>query len=103
MSDPKPTKLTDEQLAKAMTPLTGTGWRMGIGEDSRELVRDFAFADFVTAMQFVNRLAQAAESAGHHPDIDIRYNKVRIALVTHDAGGITQKDVDLAHVTDGLA
>jgi 4a-hydroxytetrahydrobiopterin dehydratase len=103
MSDPKPTKLTDEQLAEAMTPLTTNGWRMGIGGDSRELVRDFVFKDFVAAMQFVNRLAQAAESAGHHPDIDIRYSKVRVALVTHDAGGITQKDVHLAQITDKLA
>jgi 4a-hydroxytetrahydrobiopterin dehydratase len=103
MSESKPTKLTDDLLAEAMTSLTSTGWRLGTGGDSRELVRDFVFKDFVAAIEFVNRLAQAAETSGHHPDIDIRYNKVRIALVTHDAGGITQKDVDLAHIVDKLA
>jgi 4a-hydroxytetrahydrobiopterin dehydratase len=47
-------------------------------------------------MAFVNRVAEAAESAGHHPDIDVRYNHVRLWLVTHDAGGITAKDVEMA-------
>ena len=49
-----------------------------------------------------NQVGDAAESAGHHPDIDIRYNKVRLGLVTHDAGGITQKDFDLAVAADKL-
>ena len=60
------------------------------------LTKTFAFADFVQAMQFVNRLADAAEAAQHHPDIDIRYTKVTCTLSTHDAGGITVKDLDLA-------
>jgi len=47
-------------------------------------------------MTFVNKIAEVAESVGHHPDIDIRYNKVRLGLVTHDAGGITAKDVEMA-------
>ena len=61
-----------------------------------EIVREASFKDFVAAMQFVNRVAEDAESAGHHPDIDIRYNKVRLALVSHDAGGLTQRDFNLA-------
>jgi 4a-hydroxytetrahydrobiopterin dehydratase len=60
------------------------------------LVRDWTFPDFVTAMQFVNRVAALAESAGHHPDIDIRYSQVRLALISHDAGGITDRDADMA-------
>lgn len=60
------------------------------------LFRAFSFADFVAAMLFVNRVAEAAEAAGHHPDIDIRYNKVMLNLSTHDAGGITNKDFELA-------
>jgi len=100
MSETKPQKLTDEELAQEISSLPE--WRLGIGGESRELVRDFVFADFAAAMVFVNRLAAAAESAGHHPDIDIRYNRVRVALVTHDAGGITRKDVALAHAADGL-
>ena len=68
-----------------------------------ELVRTFLFSDFRAAIAFVNQVAEAAEGAGHHPDIDIRYNKVRLALVTHDAGGLTAKDFDLAAAANKLA
>lgn len=61
-----------------------------------KLVRDWRFKDFVAAMEFVNRIATIAEEAGHHPDIDIRYNRVRLGLVTHDAGGVTHQDASLA-------
>jgi 4a-hydroxytetrahydrobiopterin dehydratase len=71
--------------------------------ESGELTRTFTFKDFVASLAFVNRVGEAAESAGHHPDIDIRYNRVRLALVTHDAGGITAKDFDLAAIADTLA
>ncbi|HWT64900.1 MAG TPA: 4a-hydroxytetrahydrobiopterin dehydratase [Terracidiphilus sp.] len=67
------------------------------------LTRTFAFKDFVAALGFVNRVGDAAEAAGHHPDIDIRYNRVRLALVTHDAGGITARDFSLAAQADKLA
>ena len=70
--------------------------------ESGVLVRTFKFADFVAAMRFVNGVAEAAEKAGHHPDIDIRYNRVRLGLVTHDAGGLTAKDFDLAAQIDKL-
>jgi 4a-hydroxytetrahydrobiopterin dehydratase len=70
--------------------------------ESGELVRTFLFKDFRASLAFVNKVGDLAESAGHHPDIDIRYNKVRLALVTHDAGGITQKDFDLAAGADKL-
>jgi 4a-hydroxytetrahydrobiopterin dehydratase len=60
------------------------------------LRRNFAFNDFREAMSFVNAVADEAERAGHHPDIDIRYNKVNLALASHDAGGITDKDFALA-------
>jgi 4a-hydroxytetrahydrobiopterin dehydratase len=60
------------------------------------LVRDWTFPDFVAAMQFVNRVAALAEAVGHHPDIDIRYSRVRLALISHDAGGITERDADMA-------
>lgn len=68
------------------------GWQIEAGE----LVRTFHFKDFRAALHFVNQVGETAEAAGHHPDIDIRYNRVRLALVTHDAGGITAKDFDLA-------
>ena len=70
--------------------------------DSGELVRTFLFKDFRGSLKFVNEVGEVAEQAGHHPDIDIRYNKVRLALVTHDAGGITDKDFDLAAKADKL-
>ncbi len=71
-------------------------WKVEQGE----LVRTLSFNDFLQAMAFVNQVADLADKAGHHPDIDIRYNKVRLALVTHDAGGITQSDIGLAHDID---
>jgi 4a-hydroxytetrahydrobiopterin dehydratase len=74
------------------------GWSI----DAGELVNTFNFKDFRDALAFVNRVGEAAESAGHHPDIDIRYNRVRLALVTHDAGGLTEKDFDLASGVNSL-
>jgi 4a-hydroxytetrahydrobiopterin dehydratase len=64
--------------------------------ENGELVRTLQFEDFRAALRFVNRVGDLAEKAGHHPDIDIRYNRVRLGLVTHDAGGLTAKDFDLA-------
>ena len=61
-----------------------------------KLVRVWTFKDFVEAMKFVNRLAAVAEEAGHHPDIDVRYNRVVLGLISHDAGGITARDVAMA-------
>lgn len=60
------------------------------------LTKTYQFKSFMDAIAFVNRAAKAAESANHHPDIDIRYSKVTMVLSTHDSGGITQKDLDLA-------
>ncbi|WP_263360044.1 4a-hydroxytetrahydrobiopterin dehydratase [Acidicapsa ligni] len=65
--------------------------------ENGELRRGFSFLDFREAMSFVNSVAAVAEQAGHHPYIDIRYNKVRLTLVSHDAGGITEKDFSLAN------
>ena len=67
-----------------------------------ELTRTFTHKDFRDALAFVNKVGELAEQAGHHPDIDIRYNKVRLGLVTHDAGGLTAKDFDLAAAVDKL-
>lgn len=83
------------KLAKASLP----GWfRRG-----HVIRRRFEFADFVVAMKFVNAVARAAEKAQHHPDLDIRWNRVALALTTHDAGGLTAKDFALAAVADRLA
>ncbi|MGD0733069.1 MAG: 4a-hydroxytetrahydrobiopterin dehydratase [Terracidiphilus sp.] len=68
-----------------------------------ELVRTFKFETFPEAIAFVNKVAEIAEEANHHPDIDIRYNKVRLALVSHDAGGLTSNDFALAAGADRVA
>ena len=71
--------------------------------EGEEIVRALQFPDFPAAIQFVNKVAEKAEAAGHHPDIDIRYNKVRLALVSHDAGGLTNADFHMAAAIDKLA
>jgi len=88
--------LSDSEIKSRL--ITVPDWQT----ESGELVRTFLFKDFRASLAFVNQVGDLAENSGHHPDIDIRYNKVRLALVTHDAGGITQKDFDLAAAADKL-
>jgi 4a-hydroxytetrahydrobiopterin dehydratase len=64
--------------------------------------RTFEFKGFLKAIEFVNRIAKKAQKSNHHPDIDIRYNKVSLKLTTHDEGGITQKDFVLARQCDAV-
>jgi 4a-hydroxytetrahydrobiopterin dehydratase len=71
-------------------------WKLHEGK----LVREWTFSNFVDAISFVNKVAPLAEAAGHHPDIDIRYNRVTLSLVSHDAGGITARDAAMAHQLD---
>ena len=71
--------------------------KLGNWKLSRSVIsRTFVFADFVQAMRFVNRVARLAEAANHHPDVTINYNRVKLALTTHDEGGLTMKDFRLA-------
>ena len=65
--------------------------------------RTFEFKDFPAAMRFTNKIATAAEKSQHHPDIDVRWNKVTLALTTHDAGGLTEKDFQMAGKANQLA
>ncbi len=67
------------------------------------LRRTFEFPDFPAALKFVNAVGRAAEKAGHHPDIDIRWNRVTLVLTSHDAGGLTGLDFDLAAKISNLA
>jgi 4a-hydroxytetrahydrobiopterin dehydratase len=64
--------------------------------DKKHIERAFEFDDFTQAMEFVNGVAEIAEEEDHHPDIDVRYNKVRIALSTHSEGGLTELDFEVA-------
>ena len=91
------TTLSQAEIASRLTALPD--WRIEHGE----LVRTFQFATFPEAVAFVNQVAGAAEEANHHPDIDVRYNRVRLALVSHDAGGLTDRDFALAAAADRLA
>ncbi len=90
-------KLEDDQIA-AMLAAVPQWQRQG-----DTIARTFQFKDFPAAVKFVDAVAVAAESAWHHPDIDIRWNKVTLTLTTHDAGGLTQKDFDLARQFDQLS
>ncbi len=83
-------KLEPTEVERALAD--APGWNLVTGN----LEREWMFPDFVRAMEFVNQVAAIAEDAGHHPDIDIRYNRVTLGLVTHDAGGITANDAAMA-------
>ena len=67
------------------------------------ITRTFELEDFKSALDFVNRVGESAEEAGHHPDIDVRWNQVTLTLSTHSEGGLTEKDLSLAEEIDGLA
>ena len=91
------TKLSPAQIKTALGAVPQ--WR----RKASVISRTFEFADFVVAMKFVSAVARAAERAWHHPDIDIRWNRVTLALTTHDACGLTGKDFTLAAKFDRLA
>lgn len=90
-------KLTSVQIKAALPKVPK--WK----RQRATITRTFQFQDFVVAMKFVNRVARVAEAAAHHPDIDIRWNKVTLTLATHSEGGLTQKDFALAKKIDRLA
>ena len=90
-------KLSDADIATELSGLTG--W----GRDGDTIVKTYERASFPDAIAFVVRIGFFAEKADHHPDLDIRWRNVRVALTTHDAGGLTQLDVDLASAIDGAA
>lgn len=87
------------KLAQIKTALAATpDWK----EKGNAITRLYQFKDFPAAVKFVNAVARLAEKAWHHPDIDIRWNKVVLTLTTHDAGGLTEKDFALAKKFDLL-
>lgn len=89
-------KLTNDELQAALGKLGGWATRDGA------LEKAFSFSTFPDGIAFVTRVADLAEEAEHHPDIDIRYTTVTLRLSTHSEGGITRKDVDLARKIEGL-
>ena len=91
--------LSPEDLEAALAAPHGPRWELMGGK----LVKSVTCRDFAQALSFVVEVGRLAEAANHHPDIDIRYNRVTLALVTHDSGGITQLDIDLALAIDRAA
>ena len=91
--------LSEEERKAALEALPG--WRYE--ESERAIRREFCFADFGEAFAFMTRAAIAAEKADHHPDWSNSWNRVAVALSTHSAGGVTEKDVALARAMDGFA
>jgi 4a-hydroxytetrahydrobiopterin dehydratase len=90
-------KLSDLEIQRALGTLPGWARRGDV------LVKTFVRSTFADGIAFVGRIAEAAEAMDHHPDIDIRYTKVTCTLSSHDAGGITQRDLDLAARIEALA
>jgi 4a-hydroxytetrahydrobiopterin dehydratase len=87
-------RLSDIAIQRELGNLQGWSRRGDV------ITKTFQFRNFMTGINFVTAVAKAADAADHHPDIDIRYTKVTCALSTHSAGGITQKDLDLAKQID---
>ena len=89
-------KLGEQEIEQRLANLNG--WKKA----GNAIQKQFTLADFKESMFFVNGVASLAEKAGHHPDITINYNRVTLSLSTHDAGGITGKDFDLAQRAEAL-
>lgn len=95
MSEP-PGRLDPSRLSERLRAVPE--WEI----EGDRLTRTFRFPDFMGAVGFVNRLAPLAESAGHHPDLEVGWGRVIVELTTHDAGGLTDRDFDLAEQIDRI-
>ena|SRR5579872_4586724 len=91
--------LTGEELRRRVAALQ-PGWTV---VDDRRLEKEYRFKDFQGALDFVNRLGEAAEAQGHHPDVFLAWGKVKVTLWTHSAGGVTAADLTLAAAADQRA
>ena len=90
-------RLSDIAIQRELGTLQGWSRRGDV------ITKTFQFRNFLTGIDFVSAIAKAAEAADHHPDIDIRYTKVTLTLSTHDAGGVTESDLQLADEIDNGA
>jgi 4a-hydroxytetrahydrobiopterin dehydratase len=89
--------LSDTEIDSRLAELDG--WQRA-GET---IVKTFELADFVGSVRFIDKLVEPAEEMGHHPDLSVSWNKVRVSITTHAAGGLTANDFDLAKRIEGLA
>ncbi len=90
-------KMTENDIKKALGSMKEWSYK------DNEIYKEYVFNNFLQSVKFVNIIAPVAESVKHHPDIFISYNKVRVALTTHDEGGVTEKDIDLAKKIESLS
>ncbi len=88
--------LNDSEVSTALASLPG--WQ----QSGKSIERSYKFPDFIAAMAFVNRIADVAEKANHHPDIAIHYNQVTLSLWSHDSGGVTKRDLKMAGTINAL-
>ncbi len=91
-------RLSDDERARLLPALAG--WTLAPARDA--IVKSYRFADFSAAFAFMTRVALLAEKADHHPEWSNVYNRVEILLTTHDAGGLTMRDIALARAIDAL-
>jgi 4a-hydroxytetrahydrobiopterin dehydratase len=92
-----PTKLSDLEIRRALGTLPG--W----ARKGEALNKTYSFAKFADGIRFVDQVAAVADGMNHHPDIDVRYTNITFSLSSHDAGGITQRDLDLAKAIEKAA
>jgi 4a-hydroxytetrahydrobiopterin dehydratase len=88
--------LPDQEIAERLAGLDG--WE----RDGESIVKTFSNGDFVGSVEFVKRLVEPAEDMGHHPDLEISWDKVTVSITNHSAGGLTEADFELAGRIDGL-
>jgi 4a-hydroxytetrahydrobiopterin dehydratase len=91
--------LSEGEIGSALAGGDLPGWRLGEGE----ILKNYKFPSFLEAIAFINRLAEKAEAANHHPDLENHYNRVRVALHTWSESGITEKDIALAREIESAA
>ncbi len=89
--------LSDSEIASRLEDLPEWSYEDG------QITRTFSFDTFLAGIDFVVKVANAAETADHHPDVDIRYSNIKVAMSSHDVGGITERDFKLAAEVSGLA
>ena len=90
-------KATDQEIERALADLPG--WK----RDGTSMIKVYEFGGFKAAMAFANTVAELAERADHHPDINIQYHKITLTLTSHDAGGVTDRDIRLARQIEAAA
>ena len=89
--------LSDSEIDSRLAELDG--WE----REGETIVKTFELADFVGSVEFINRVVEPAEEMGHHPDLSVSWNKVRVSITTHAAGGLTANDFELAKRIEGVA